>query len=400
MLPQSNTIPASPKSTDEEDSTSGSKYGVEVLGLADAVALWNFFSDDDPCGAAQTIEWVSTWAEAVNPEILVGVVRTGGRPVLLLPLEIVSLQGARVARYIGGTHANANFPLIAKTANKRISAATIQELMERFKQDPSRPDAVLLTRQCKVLSGIENPLLCMSSMESPNLALSFVIDCDFENLIKHRSGARKLKKMRQQARRMDDRGGWAAITAKDPVMSVAFIDAFFVMKAKRFEEFGQKNTFDDPRIMQFFRSLFAIASNRPNPAFVLDALKVGDDLLAVSGSTIRHGTKTVEFGAVRAHEPALSPGDFLYHQLIKQACDEGFAAFDFGVGDEPYKRSWCDIETKHADSMKAFTAKGRVYVIVFRLAAHTKRIIKRNNRLFSLVKKWRRRNAPTADTQD
>ena len=32
--------------------------------------------------------------------------------------------------------------------------------------------------------------------------------------------------------------------------------------------------------------------------------------------------------------------------------------FDFSVGDEPYKRLWCDIETRHIDVVAPLTAKG------------------------------------------
>lgn len=371
-----------------------------VLALADALTLWDRFSNDDPYGVAQSPAWVSTWAAIVNPDIVVGVISSGGQPVLLLPLEIVSERGIRIARYAGGTHANANFPVVSKTLADSVSESLVYDLLAKLKAHPARPDALVLTRQLTELQGVKNPLLVLSTMESANLALSFFIDTDFENLIKHRSGPRKLKKMRQQARRMDERGGWTALVAKDAVTSDMLLDAFFAMKAKRFQKFGMNNTFADPRIEQFFKTLFSRACSMPDSAFKLDALKVGDEVLAVAGSAIRHGTNIVEFGAVWDHEPALSPGDFLFHQMINKACDDKLSAFDFGVGDEPYKRSWCDVETRHADSMAAFTVKGAAYVMMFRLAATAKRLIKRNDRLFTLLKKWRRRHAPAPDAQE
>lgn len=375
-------------------------FQASVLPLADALPLWNSFSQDDPYGVAQSLAWVCAWAETVNPDILVGVISAGGQPALLLPLEIVTHKGVRIARYAGGTHANANFPVVSKALAGSVSERLIYDLLAKLKAHPGGPDALVLTRQLSELQGVKNPLLVHSTMESANLALSFFIDTDFENLIKHRSGPRKLKKMRQQARRMDERGSWTALVAKDAATSDMLLDTFFAMKAKRFEKLGLNNTFADPRIVQFFKTLFARASATPDPAFKLDALKVGNEILAVAGSAIRHGSNIVEFGAVWDHEPALSPGDFLFHQMINKACDEKLIAFDFGVGDEPYKRSWCDVETRHADSMAAFTAKGAVYVMLFRLAAITKRMVKRNDRLFTLLKKWRRRKAPAPGAQE
>ena len=98
-----------------------------------------------------------------------------------------------------------------------------------------------------------------------------------------------------------------------------------------------------------------------NAPFRLDALRVGGEILAVAGSSVRHGTNIVEFGAVRAHEPTLSPGDFLFHQMIKRACEDGMTAFDFGVGDEPYKRAWCDVETQHFETVRGIGARGLAY---------------------------------------
>jgi CelD/BcsL family acetyltransferase involved in cellulose biosynthesis len=236
----------------------------------------------------------------------------------------------------------------------------------------------------------------LGSSESPNLSLSFKLGSDFEALAKERGWSRKQKKMRNQARRLDDRGGWECVKSDSPVAALRLIDRFFILKAARFKEFGQRNTFESESVKSFFRKLFMEASSSNSPDFQLDALSVNGELLAVSGSVFRHGAVVVEFGAVDGTETSLSPGDFLYHQLIKRSCAEGHEWFDFGVGDEPYKRSWCDVETRHRDSTYAFTLKGRAYVAVFRLVVAAKRAIKRNAFLFGLVKKWRERKTGAA----
>jgi CelD/BcsL family acetyltransferase involved in cellulose biosynthesis len=367
-------------------------YSADVLGVEEASLLWQSFSESDPFGVAQMLPWVQGWKDSVNPDVFVATLNFGHETALILPLEIVRDKGVTIARYVGGSHANANFPLLKPATAHKITAAAVQELFAAIRRKKPQIDALVLTRQIMDFDGIQNPLLEFGSTESPNLSLSFKLSSDFEALAKERGWSRKQKKMRNQARRLEDRGGWTCIKSDSPDAALQLMDTFLVLKAARFKEFGQHNTFEEENVKAFFRKLFTEASRSSEPRFQLDALSVNGDLLAVSGSVFKHGTVVVEFGAVDGTETSLSPGDFLYHQLIKRSCAEGHEWFDFGVGDEPYKRSWCDVETHHRDSTYAFTLKGRSYVGAFRLAVAAKRTVKRNPVLFGLVKKWRERH--------
>jgi CelD/BcsL family acetyltransferase involved in cellulose biosynthesis len=371
------------------------RLGVKALPLAEAAGLWPAFGANDLFGMAQSRHWTECWAAKVNSQIVCGIIFEDDQPVLMLPLEIVRDKGFTVARFIGGSHANANFPLLRKDRAGAVTEKLASAVLQAISLAVPRLDAIVLARQQPEINGIANPFATLPSHQSPNLALSFQLEASFEHLIKHRSGARKLKKMRQQARRMDERGGWACEVAQSEAHVSEMLEAFFIMKAKRFEEFGLKNTFEAPETKEFFKALFGVGAPHARSPFRLDALRVGGDILAVAGSTMRHGTNIVEFGAVRAHEPTLSPGDFLFHQMIKRACEDGTSVFDFGVGDEPYKRAWCDIETRHFETVKGFGARGLAYAQFYTAANKAKLAIKRNPHLFDLLRKVRLRKAVT-----
>jgi CelD/BcsL family acetyltransferase involved in cellulose biosynthesis len=372
------------------------RLSVEALPFADAVALWPAFAADDLFGMAQTRHWTECWAAKVNSRIVCGIIFEDDQPVLMLPLEIVRDKGLMIARFIGGPHANANFPLLRKDRAGLVTDKLAGAVMQAVCLAVPKLDAIVLARQQPQINGIANPFAALPSHQSPNLALSFQLEPSFEDLIKHRSGARKLKKMRQQARRMDERGGWVCDVARSEAEISEMLDAFFVMKARRFEEFGLKNTFEATEIKEFFKALFAVGAPEYAASFRLDALRVGGGILAVSGSTVRHGTNIVEFGAVRAHEPTLSPGDFLFHQMIKRACEDGTSVFDFGVGDEPYKRAWCDIETRHFETVKGFGVRGTVYAQLYQASNTAKLAVKRSPYLSDLLRKLRLRKSSNA----
>jgi CelD/BcsL family acetyltransferase involved in cellulose biosynthesis len=376
------------------------EFKAGVLPVEQASSLWQGFSATDPFGVAQMLVWAEAWTDCVNPEVFVAVLKHGDEAVLLLPLEIVRDKGVVIGRFVGGSHANANFPLLKAAAASKITSGTIQSLFAAIKQARPHIDALVLTRQVREFCGAVNPLLSAGSSESPNLSLSFELGPDFEVLAKQRGWSRKQKKMRNQARRLEDRGGWVCVKSDSAEAARSLIDTFFVLKAARFKQFGLRNTFEMENVKAFFRRLFMEAATLSDPQFQMDGLSVNGELLAVSGSVFKHGAVVVEFGAVDGTETALSPGDFLYYQMIKRGCAEGYDHFSFGVGDEPYKRTWCNIETHHSDSTHAFTLKGKAYVAAFRCAAIAKRAVKRNKLLFGVVKKWRETKTGGANKSD
>jgi CelD/BcsL family acetyltransferase involved in cellulose biosynthesis len=250
-------------------------------------------------------------------------------------------------------------------------------------------DAILLERQVEILNGMPNRLILENSVVSPNVALSFALPPTFQELLKERNGAKKQKKMRQMQRRMDERGGWRIFKADSQDETSRVLDRFFLLKGERLKSRGLKDVFADPGVQAFFKVLFANALTSPSPRYELHALEVGGEIAAVAGCTINGKHLTVEFGGICSSDRQLSPGDILYHFLIEQSCQRRFETFDFGVGDEFYKRRWCDTETWHRDTYLPITTKGRLVVAALANIAAAKKQIKNSPMLFNLLKKLR-----------
>ena len=129
----------------------------------------------------------------------------------------------------------------------------------------------------------------------------------------------------------------------------------------------------------------------PAPAFCLHGLEGAGKLRAVTGSSICGDRMICEFGAIAEDDMAhASAGDFLFFQNIQEAADSGFAVYDFSVGDEPYKRLWCNIETTQYDVTVPFTLKGRAFAGALRAATAAKAAIKNNPALWRFVKRLRK----------
>jgi CelD/BcsL family acetyltransferase involved in cellulose biosynthesis len=80
-----------------------------------------------------------------------------------------------------------------------------------------------------------------------------------------------------------------------------------------------------------------------------------------------------------------SPGALLLRQQIKEACGNGLAFYDIGVGASRHKDEWSDVEQPLFDSFLAFKPQG--YLVMLPVAALTrlKGAIKASPRLWPLA---------------
>ena len=69
-----------------------------------------------------------------------------------------------------------------------------------------------------------------------------------------------------------------------------------------------------------------------------------------------------------------SSGRLLLENLLEWAIENHLEFFDFTVGDESYKKIWCDMETKLYETLRSFTFKGRIYILIQYFSRYMKKI--------------------------
>ncbi len=362
-----------------------------VLSGVPALSAYRAFASDAVLAPAQHPDWVEGWAKTVNPDVIVVMVMSGGFPVLALPLEIVREAGLRVARPCGGRHANGTFPAIKPGTTLPFDPQDLADaIAAALKASGLGLHLLKLERLQPEIDGIANPLILSSSTISPNVALACDLAGGFEAVMERHSGKRKRKKHRNHARKFEETGSIETGLAQSGDEARALLDAFFAMKSVRFRELGISDVFAEPEIQAFFRDLFAQALSDGKPDFVVHYLKVGGVVRAVTGSSLIGNRMICEFsGFVPDETENTSPGDYLFYENIQWACQNGYAIHDFSVGDELYKRLWCDIEFVQSDTVIALSLPGRLAAGAWTLLATAKRRIKASPALWSLVKRLR-----------
>jgi CelD/BcsL family acetyltransferase involved in cellulose biosynthesis len=353
-------------------------------------ADWRDLEARGNCGPAQSFEWVRCWRDHVNQDCMAAVLQVAGRSALILPVEVVRSGPWLTARFPGGSHANCNFAACSPTAPSERQAMHL--LVEALRRERPDIDLLRLDRQVEAFGGAINPLLVLGRMPHADFALAAPLDQGFEAVLAHNNAKRRRKKHRQHGKRYEEAGGWRIARASDTGTVAAILDRFFEMKTERFATAGIHDVFADPAVRRFLRALHGDDAERGRGAFFVEALEVGGRIIAVNGLSSWKGTTTVDFAAF-SEEDALStsPGEFMFYEEIAEACQSGATCFSFGVGDEPYKRDWCEQEIPLYDTIVPLTAKGAVMSGLATVSGTAKRVIKHNPRLWAAAKKLRSR---------
>jgi CelD/BcsL family acetyltransferase involved in cellulose biosynthesis len=372
------------------------------LNVTDAIEAYRSACRGAVLSPAQSFAWVSAWVAQTRPDFLVARLALEQSNVLAVALEVTQSGLCRVARFVSGRHANGNFPPVARKGLRNVTPDDLLDVLATAIRR-ARPDIDMLAfeRMAERLDGQENPLLCLPHSPSANLSLAVDLAGGFDALLGRVSGKRKRKKHRSQARKFEAAGGFRLVEAKTSTEANALLDAFFVMKEERFRKMGVANVFGEPAVQSFFRALFADALKTKEPAFTLHGLEVGGKLRAVTGSSRTSRRLICEFGSIAEDDLAhTSPGDFLFFENIREACERGFDIYDFSVGDEPYKRLWCDLETTQFDVFIPLSAKGRLLAGAMRGASRLKSFVKNRPIVWRVAKALRKRSGASASSQD
>lgn len=358
---------------------------------ADDVALaeYDMFCRGAAHAQAQHPMWIRTWIMSTGADALIVTLHRDGRPLLMLALEVVRKGPFRMASFMGGPHANGNFVSYARTGPRQLTAQDFSAIRTAISRSRPDIDLICLERQLPDFNGLANPFAAVATMRSANISLATDLAGGMDAMLGRMNGKRKRKKFRYNLNKFEAAGGYRWIEATTPAEIELLIAAFYRLKSVRFRRRGIPDAFGTKEVQTFFRQLFQDAQ-AINPApFVLHGLEVGGEIVGINGYSVTGHSLICEFSAIADTDPTLSPGYFLHYVGMEKACERGKAIYDFSVGDDDNKRSWCDIETQLFDVLWPLNVKGRLAVAMQVARARTISAVKSNKRLWALGKALR-----------
>lgn len=360
-------------------------------------ADWRALEAASTASLHQGFDWCAAWARAHGHPLVLLRGRIGGRTVFILPLELVRGRLFRTARFIGSPHSNLNTGLFAEDLGPFSPDMLAQMLLAELSTKLARvADIVTLEKMPFDWRGHRHPLASLPSVRNQNCSYQLPMTASFSETLAQINARRRRKKQRMSERRIEQLGGYEHVVAGTAEERRDILNRFFEQKAVRFAALGLPNVFADCQTQAFLHSLAATPGDGENTLLALNAIRLKGEnegrIAAIAGMSRKGDHVICQFGSIDSDIAGeASPGEFLFYLMIEKGCADGIRLFDFGIGDQPYKRSWCTVETTLRDIVLPLTLRGRMAAGLHRALVHAKTVVKGNRHAYAFIQRLRQR---------
>lgn len=337
--------------------------------------LWRELESKVPHYGFQCYDWLSCWQATVGigscpTQPCIAVAFEDGQPVALFPFGIHRLWGGRVLCFLGGEQVDYNAPLLtADYCHQERFEALFLMVLDRL----PRHDVRLFVRMPEMLAeqGAANPM--PRAMACRFSDKSYAADLPNEwSTFSARLSAQFRSNTGRKWRRLAAMGDLRFVVAANPDRAVPLLEATFAQKRRRLQATGARDTLAQDDLRRFYSSLPERLGTKG--CTHLSALMLGDQVLATHLGMV-YGNRLYWLLPTFAGDEweRYSTGRLLLEQLLRWAISKRLSWFDFTVGGEAYKRTWCNREMSLHTSVSIVGLRGVHTGLILSLVGWAKR---------------------------
>ena len=359
---------------------------------------WRAFEATADCTVFQTFAWLDTWQRHVGarndvrPAIVIGR-GAGGAILFILPLATRPLRPARELVFLGSELCDYNAPLLAPDFAAAVPNDRFAALWHRIRAALRRHprlhyDLVRLEKMPATVGRQPNPMLSLGVTLNPSGAYATPLAESWDAFYAAKRSAATRSNDRRKRKKLAEHGAVAYVEPQSETDILATIDTLVAQKSRAFARMGVSNIFARPGYLDFYRALFTDSGARPLTH--LSRLDCGTSSLAVNlGLTFRDSYYHLQASHDDGELSRFGPGAAHLHDLMRTAIDRGFTTYDFTIGDEPYKRDWCDGVIPLHDHLSSSTLHGALLLAPMAAKTRLKRVIKQTPALWDAFRRAR-----------
>jgi CelD/BcsL family acetyltransferase involved in cellulose biosynthesis len=355
---------------------------------------WLRLQEEPSNSLHQSLEWCSAWHRTHrNPVVLV----TGaqhGRTEFILPLEIVKTRFGRLARFIAAPYSNVNTGLFSRKFQQNANASIMADVSSQIACHlQGKADLVVLSNVPPSWRGTTSPFVFLPSVANQNQSFQLPLLKTFEETLGQINAKRRRKKYRTSLKRLEALGGYEHIIANTVDQRRLLMDLYFEQKSIRFKNQGLPDVFKPMETKAFFHELTRTEASGSDFALQLHALQIkgsAGQIAAIAGLSRKGDHVICQFSSIDEKVAAdASPGEFLFHLMVEHCNRQGVALFDFGIGEQSYKSSWCPVKTIQRDYLIPLSLTGHIAARYLACITFAKSSIKASPRFYAFIQRLR-----------
>lgn len=361
--------------------------------IASAESLWRELETVGVCSYYQTYDWLMAWqrhvgeSSAVSPRI---VILSNGEshdePLALLPFGLRTSNAGRALEWLGCDASSYMGPILTLAGLEVLDAAALDTVFAALPEHGLDVDYVDLDSQPALIRGHRNPFAGYRSQPTGQQSHMTRLVGDWQTYYAKKRSSKTRSKDRNRLRRMEEFGEVVFKIASTPSEIRSLVDWLIVEKSRQFNELGVRNILADCGIANLFRDVaerFAADGN-----VKLFVLALNGEPVAISYNVVHQAELHGMFLSYADNDVTqFGPGALLIHRIFEWCFANNIESFDFSIGDQSYKRHWCEATNPLHRSLWPVTSRGALYVRSVNMARRLRLSVKSS----PMLAHWARR---------
>ncbi len=382
----------------------------EILGVINGLEI-EAFSDISPLeddwldlerrhlpSIYQHFRWVRTAIETIDkngrPFVVTG--RIGSKLCFILPM-VIEPGFVKVLRWAGGSHANICGGIFTPQAAELLDKETLRALFRLIGKAVGGFAMLQLDNQLSQCGDLDNPILKLPYSTAINPMFKMDLSEGFDAMLEAGNAKRKRKSFRRQVRIAEDNGGFELFIPRSETDIREAVREFRELKSIRFKELGIADVFAPEEAGAFLERLALLPPRDGIRPLEFAVLKIGGKTRAMYAGAFLQNYYQAAVNAISSDELTnISPGEMLLYLFVEHMAGNGIVALDLGVGEERYKRSWCQFQDKLFNTILPLNLQSVPVAVGMKSAKMVKRYLRNNPKVWQLLKKFRKAMAPKA----
>jgi len=332
----------------------------------DLKKIWQNIKKESHYSLFQTYSWNSHWVDNIGNKLYgvklqIIVIKSKDVVYAVFPFCIRTFLGFKLLEWIGGVNSDYLGPILSDEWSSLD--IPFNELFSCIINKINDYDVLHLVKQFSVVNNIQNPFVLKMDCKHYCNSYKTELDDNWQKYYNKKIKARLRGDSRKKRRRLDEAGEVKFVIANNNIEKSRIIDVMIKQKSQRYRETNNWDMFSTQEYKNFYSDLLKL--NNDEFELHCSSLMVDNIIIATHvGFVYQKVFYYVMLANDRKDWGRFSPGRLLLEFLLKESIGNKINYFDFTVGDEEYKKKWCEVKTELYESISSNSIKGYLYILL------------------------------------